>query len=121
MLSASRELGSRFHRIPRRSKLQIALGATWLLDGLLQAQPSQFSSEVAAGIREDVMGQPGWIHAMLFSFAGLVGAHVAVFNVVLSVAEVGLGLAMIRQTTRRRALLASIPLALGIWVLGEAF
>ena len=45
--------------VPLTTALTIALGVIWIIDGLLQLQPSQFSSRFALGIEMNAIHQAG--------------------------------------------------------------
>jgi hypothetical protein len=105
-----------------RRQLELALGALWLLDGALQFQPFMFSKEFFQGILGmSNMGLPGPAARADFWLASVLVAHPAAWNAVFASLQVVLGLGLICRRTSRLALAASIPWALGVWVIGEGF
>jgi hypothetical protein len=103
-----------------RRTLEIILGCLWLLDGALQFQPFMFSKEFFQGILGMAnMGLPGPVAHADFWVASLLVAHPAVWNAVFASLQVLLGVGLLYPRTSRMALAASIPWALGVWVIGE--
>jgi hypothetical protein len=101
--------------------LATALGVIWVSDGLLQLQPSQFSSGFAVGIEMNAMAQPGAIARLELGFGRLVTSAITPWTVLIAVTQLTLGAGILARRTRSLALVASIPWALAIWVLGEGF
>ena len=105
-----------------RRQLELALGGLWLLDGALQFQPFMFSKEFFQGILGMAnMGLPGPAARADFWVASLLLAHPAAWNAVFASVQVLLGVGLLYRRTSRVALAASIPWALGVWVIGEGF
>ncbi len=104
----------------RTARLQVALGSLWLLDGLLQLQPSNRGSSFVAAIVGNAMGQPPWMQRLLVVAADAVGRAPSALSLTLAAGELALGGAIIARRTRRVALLVSVPLAVAIWVVGDA-
>lgn len=105
---------------PRR--LQIGLGLLWLLDGALQFQPFMFTKSFFAGVLGMAnMGLPGPVATAVYPIAELVVAHPAVWNALFASLQVALGAGLLYRRTARVALIASVPWALGVWVIGEGF
>jgi hypothetical protein len=103
-----------------RRRLEIALGALWLLDGVLQFQPFMFTREFFLGIVGMAnMGLPGPLSAVDSQVANLLVAHPVEWNAAFASLQVLLGLGLIYRRTARVALVASVPWALGVWVIGE--
>ena len=105
-----------------RRRLEVALGALWLLDGALQFQPYMFTREFFAGILGMAnMGLPGPVSSADFHLAGFLVAHPAFWNSVFASLQVALGAGLLWPSTARVARALSIPWALGVWVVGEGF
>lgn len=104
----------------RVDQLCVALGALWILDGLLQLQPymlgPRFFPDVL-GMAE--MGLPGPLRAAEWHIAQVASAHTVLCDVLLASTQLALGAAIVAARTRRPALMASIPWALFVWVVGE--
>jgi hypothetical protein len=66
-------------------------------------------------------GEPRWIAAMDRGIAGAAGGHGLAISIGLAVVFVAAGLGVFWPATTRPALLLSVIVALGIWVLGENF
>jgi hypothetical protein len=106
----------------RGRRLQIALGVLWLLDGALQFQPFMFTKEFFDGILGMAnMGLPGPVSTADYRVASILVAHPVLWNTLFASLQVILGLGLLYKPTARVALAASIPWALGVWVMGEGF
>jgi len=103
----------------RLDHLQRALGAIWIIDALLQAQPANFTSGLAGAIVGNAMGQPHWLQVLLVWSAARFASQPIGANLTLVVLQLALGLGILWHRTRRATLLASIPYALAVWVVGE--
>jgi len=103
---------------PRR-KLQLALGAIWLLDGILQYQPSMFTRAFPRMLSDSARGNPAGVAAPITWSAGFISHHLAVTNAVFATIQVALGLGIAWRPTVRLALAASVAWSLGVWWLGE--
>ncbi|HWF50192.1 MAG TPA: hypothetical protein VG294_06050 [Solirubrobacteraceae bacterium] len=105
-----------------RLHLQVAVGALWLLDGALQAQPFMFTRGFATQIIAPTgQGQPGVVAGPVHLGSTIIAAHPVVWNVLFAAAQIllGVGLILARGRAARVALAASIGWALGVWYLGE--
>ena len=101
-------------------KLQITLGAIWLIDGVLQIQPFMFSrSFVTQIIAPNEANQPGLIAAPIRVVAHLIEPRVALFNLLAITIQVLIGLGLMYRPTVKPALLVSFAWALGVWWIGE--
>jgi hypothetical protein len=109
------------HQVPLTTALARALGVIWIIDGLLQLQPAQFSPGFALGIEMNAMAQPSAIAHLELAFGRLTSTSVAPWTVLIAVVQLLLGTAMLSARLRRPALLASVPWALAVWALGEGF
>jgi hypothetical protein len=105
---------------PRR-KLQLALGVIWVLDGILQYQPSMFTKSFPGMLAESAHGNPGVIATPITWSANLIGHHVVVLNAVFATIQLALGLGIAWRPTLRLALAASVAWSLAVWWLGEGF
>jgi hypothetical protein len=106
----------------RRQHVTWALGGLWLLDGLLQLQPSMFTSDFPKEILQPAgEGSPGWVSAPVAWSSALVEHHLVVLNALFALTQLALGIGIIARRTRKAALLASIGWAALVWWLGEGF
>jgi hypothetical protein len=104
----------------RSRRLQTALGLLWLLDGALQLQPFMLGTGFARRIVDPAGdGQPQLVAAPVHWAAHVIAAHPVAWDVPFAVVQLLLGLGLLVRRTGRLALLASIPWALGVWVIGE--
>lgn len=103
---------------PRR-KLQLALAALWLFDGILQYQPSMFTKAFPRMLAGGAQGNPSVVAAPITWSAGLVGHHLALLNGVFATIQVALGLGIAWRPTVKAALAASVAWSLAVWWLGE--
>jgi hypothetical protein len=106
----------------RGRRIEVALGVLWLLDGALQFQPFMFRREFFEGILGMAnMGLPGPVSTADYRVASILVAHPVPWNTLFACLQVMLGLGLLYKPTARVALAASIPWALGVWVIGEGF
>src|SRR5438270_12092815 len=103
-----------------RRDLQIALGAFWLLDAALQAQPFMFTRGFATQVIAPVgEGQPGFVSAPIHWASTVIAAHPVAWNVPFAGTQLLLGVGLLVPRSARVALAASIAWAHGVWYLGE--
>jgi len=105
---------------PRR-KLQLALGVIWVLDGILQFQPSMFTRSFPGMLAESAHGNPAVVAGPITWSAHLIDHHVVVLNALFATTQLALGLGIAWRPTVRLALAASIAWSLAVWWLGEGF
>lgn len=105
----------------RLSRLQATLGLLWLLGGLLQLQPANLGASFSRSIVDNAMGQPGWVQTMVTWTGAIFAEHPLAADLGVATVQLVLGLAILHPGTRRVGLLLSVPWALGVWALGEAF
>ena len=103
---------------PRRA-LQLALGALWLLDGMLQFQPSMFGHGFAQLLAGSAQGNPAVVARPITWSAGLIGHHVAALNAIFAASQLLLGLGIAWRPAVKLALTASVAWSLAVWWLGE--
>jgi len=104
-----------------RRKLQLALGVIWVLDGILQYQPSMFTQSFPDMLAGSAHGNPGVVAGPITWSASLIGHHVVVLNAVFATIQLALGLGIAWRPTLKLALAASIAWSLAVWWLGEGF
>jgi hypothetical protein len=104
-----------------RRVLQLALAGVWLLDGVLQFQPSMFTQAFADMIGGTAAGNPALVARPITWNANLVGHHLVLMNALFAVTQLLLGLGIAFRRTVKPALAASVVWAFGVWWLGEGF
>ena len=102
-----------------RRKLQLALGVIWVLDGILQYQPSMFTKSFPDMLAESAHGNPGVVAGPITWSASLIDHHVVVLNAIFATIQLALGLGIAWRPTLRLALAASVAWSLSVWWLGE--
>jgi hypothetical protein len=102
-----------------RRKLQLALGGSWLLDGILQFQPSMFTKAFPAMLAGTSAGNPAFVASPINWSATLITHHLVVLNAIFATIQVALGLGIAWRPTVRLALAASVLWSLAVWFLGE--
>jgi hypothetical protein len=110
--------------VPKLSKygVQIALGLLWLLDGVLQLQHQMFTSAFATQVIEPaIQGQPRFVIGPMQFGVHLFLMHPAVFNSLFALTQIGIAALILRNRTRKRGLLLSLPWSLVVWVFGEGY
>jgi hypothetical protein len=103
---------------PRR-RLQLALAALWLFDGILQYQPSMFTKAFPQMLADSAPGNPSVVAGPITWSAGLIDHHLALLNAVFATIQVALGLGIAWRPTVKAALAASVAWSLAVWWLGE--
>ncbi|HEX6525980.1 MAG TPA: hypothetical protein VF070_39100 [Streptosporangiaceae bacterium] len=111
--------GERMAALDARRKFQLTLGALWLLDGLLQYQPSMFSRAFPQMLTGAAKGNPKPVAAPIAWSATFIGHHLTISNGVFATIQVALGLAIAFRPTVKPALAASVLWSCGVWWLGE--
>jgi hypothetical protein len=100
--------------------IQIALGLLWLLDGVLQLQPQMFTANFAHSvIARAALGQPGFVSGPMHFFIHIFLFQPALFNSLIAVTQIGLGILILWQKTAKFGLMASVGWALFVWYIGE--
>ena len=100
--------------------VQVVLGALWLLDGMLQLQPSMFGSSFVTDVLAPAAhGQPSWLGWFLGVNMRLVGTHVAAWNALFACVQILIGVGLLVPSTVRLALALGGAWSVGVWVLGE--
>ena len=102
-----------------RRRLQLVLGALWLLDAILQAQSIMFTRAFSRMLAESAPGNPALVAHPISWNAGLVARHGMASNALFAAVQLLLGLGIAWRRTVRIALAASIAWSLGVWWLGE--
>jgi hypothetical protein len=102
-----------------RRKLQLALGVIWLLDGILQYQPSMFSKAFPQMLAAASAGNPAVVASPVNWSANLVDHHLILLNAIFATTQLALGLGIAWRPTVKLALGASVAWALAVWWLGE--
>jgi hypothetical protein len=105
-------------RDPRRA-LQLALAALWLLDGMLQFQPSMFGHGFAQMLAGSAQGNPAVVARPIIWSAGLIGHHVVALNAIFAAIQLLLGLGIAWRPAVKVALAGSVAWSLAVWWLGE--
>ena len=111
--------GTHAATLEARRKLQLALGALWLLDGILQFQPSMFTKAFPDMLAGTSAGNPAFVASPVNWSATLITHHLVVLNAVFATIQVALGLGIAWRPTVRLALAASVLWSLAVWFLGE--
>ena len=104
-----------------RSYLRWGFGALWLVDGLLQFQPS-----MPLGLANDVVapasyGTPSWLHALMYAGIGLWNTHPIALAAATAWLQVGIGLVLIvsNGSISRVAGAVSVVWAMLVWLIGN--
>lgn len=112
----------RWHR-----RLVVALASFWIIDGLLQFQPSMYSRGLngflANVLQYNTMGRPNLLTDLIrwsVTFTYGTASHQIVFNTLAAIIQIAIGVAILAKRTERSALVASAVWAVVPWVVGEA-
>ena len=104
-----------------RRKLQLTLAVLWLLDGILQYQPSLFTPDFPKMLVGASAGNPVVVASPVTWSATLITHHLVALNAIFATTQLALGLGIAWRPTVRLALGASVAWALAVWWLGEGF
>jgi hypothetical protein len=103
-----------------RRGVRIALGGFWILDGLLQLQPSMFTSDFPSQVLAPTGdGQPWFVARPVELSAGLIAAHPLAWDLAFAAVQVALGVGLLVPRLVRGAVVGSVLWSLGVWWLGE--
>jgi hypothetical protein len=94
----------------------------WLLDGLLQLQPTMFtpgSNGLSAMLAGTAVGNPGPVAHSIAWNASLVDRHAVVTNTAFALVQILIGLGIAWRPAVRPALAGSVVWSLGVWWFGE--
>jgi hypothetical protein len=104
---------------PRR-RLQIGLGAVWVLDAALQFQPYMFGRGFVTQILEPAgMGSPAVVANSVMGTGQIIATHAAIFNAGFATIQLAIGLGLLWRRTSRAALAGTVVWGLSVWWLGE--
>ena len=107
---------------PSQRAVTATLGVIWLVDGVLQLQPSMFSTSFATGTLAGAgAGQPWWVLHSVAHLAHDLAPHIAQWNVVFALVQLAIGACLVANRRVRPALAASVAWSLGVWWFGEGF
>lgn len=102
--------------------VQVVLGILWIGDGLLQLQPTMFTSSFAHQVlAPSAEGQPSVIAWPMHELDHLVALQPIGFNAVFAAAQLLIGVGLLARATVRPALALSMAWVAGVWALGEGF
>jgi hypothetical protein len=103
-----------------RRGLRRALGVLWLLDGVLQLQPSMLTTRFAHQVvAPAAVGQPAWVAWPVLHGARVIGTHPVAADLVFALVQLAIGVGLLSRRWVRPALLVSVAWSLGVWVTGE--
>lgn len=114
-----------------RQFLRYGFGFLWLVDGLLQAQPTMFSPDFYANYPNNIMesllqsvadGQPAWLADAIYWGARVWGQHPVWSNLLAIAVQLAIGFFMLVRVPKKFeqiVLFISIVWALIIWFFGE--
>lgn len=100
---------------------RVAWAALWLGAAALWLSPSNAGAGSLAGAFRGAPSGASWLSSLHSSAAGAVGGSGMTITLVLAVLSSEVALCVLWGRGTRPALLLSIPLSLGFWVLGEGF
>jgi hypothetical protein len=113
-----RSIAERLH-VSQRT-LQIALGAFWIIDGLLKFQPHLFKPAfVSSVIQPMAAGQPELLGSTINHMANFLSHEATMWVAVFGLVEIGIGIGLLFRRTLKPALVTSFIWGIGIYVFGE--
>ncbi len=101
-----------------------ALGAFWILDGLLQLQPAMFGQAFVSNILAPLLGgEPSFLHAIIALGIQIWDTNTIVMNSLAALLQIGIGILLFFPLGDRRFKIGaytSIVWGIVVWVCGEA-
>ncbi|MHB8438209.1 MAG: hypothetical protein ACYDD4_03495 [Acidimicrobiales bacterium] len=111
--------GASFLPLSRRRVRQV-VGVSWLVAAGLALRPAAFTTAWwHLQVGKSAMGQPAPIGHSIIWAVRVVGSTPVLSNSLFVAAQATIGLALVIGCRQRLAIVASVPLALGIWWVGE--
>jgi hypothetical protein len=102
--------------------LQCALGAIWVIDGLLKFQPDLFkSSFVSDVISPMAVGQPSLVASTINHTATLLSHGTTVWVALFGLVEIAIGVGLFFRRSVKPALVASFIWGASLYLFGEGF
>ncbi|PWI57398.1 redoxin domain-containing protein [Sulfoacidibacillus thermotolerans] len=108
----------------RRRLLRIGLGALWIIDGLLQAQPDMSSEFIPNIVNPMVSAQPPFLNHLLEPLVVLWSQSPIQYDLLAIWIQVGIGMLLIfggNSLLTRIGLWLSLGWGLAVWIVGEGF
>jgi cytochrome oxidase Cu insertion factor (SCO1/SenC/PrrC family) len=121
--TASAELSAYSEPVARRV-LRVSFALIWILDGLLQAQPSMPLGMTTQVIEPGVATSPGWVQHLVNAGATIWSHHPITAPASAVWIQVGLGIWLLvapRGRWSRLAGLSSAAWGIVVWIFGESF
>jgi hypothetical protein len=107
-------------RLLSRRTLRRALGVLWLLDALLQAEPSNFAPGYPrADLLQSIMGAPGWERRIVVDLVAPFTSHWPWWNWAVVALQAAIGLALVADRWARPALVVAVGWCAVVWLAGE--
>lgn len=103
-----------------RRILQLTLAATWLLDAVLQLQPTMFTEDFARMLASAGADSPAAVRSSVGWAAHIVSLHPQALDALFAAVQLLLAIGIAWPRTLRPALSASIVWALIVWWFGES-
>ena len=119
-MSPGRSIAAALHLNQRT--LQCALGAIWVVDGLLKFQPDLFKSSFVSDVISPVgAGQPSLVASTINHAATLLSHGTTLWVALFGLIEIAIGVALFFRRAVKPALVASFVWGAGIYLFGEGF
>ncbi len=110
------------NKLKSKRFVHIALGCLWLLDGALQLQHQMFTGAFASQVIDPAtQGQPLFVSGPTHFFVRIFLLHPAVFNSLVALIQLGIGVAILWKRTTKWGLLASVVWGSFVWAIGEGY
>ncbi|GEM_PF-690547 len=107
-------------RLLGRRTLRRVLGVLWLLDALVQAEPSNFGRGYPrTELLQSIMGAPGWERRVVLDLVSPFRSHWPWWNLAIVMLQGAIGLALVADRWIRPALVAAWGWCAVVWLAGE--
>jgi hypothetical protein len=105
-----------------RRRVQMALGALWVFDGILQAEPVNFDRGYPLGeLAQSAMGEPRLVNESIFWLVHPFAAQWPLWNAAAVLVQLAIGAGLLFRPTARPALVLSFAWVPLVWWVGEGF
>jgi len=104
-----------------RTYLRLAFGVIWLIDGVLQFQPSMPLGLANNVVEPTISGAPSWLHPLMYHSIHVWNAHPIALATGAAWIQIGLGLGLLvsNATLGRVVAAVSVGWAALIWLVGN--
>ena len=104
-----------------RTYLRFIFGAIWLIDGILQFQPSMPLGMATGVVKPMAVGTPHWLHSLMLGGVGIWNAHPIALAVGTAWLQIGIGVLLVVSNGKVSRFVGALSAAWAalIWLIGN--